>query len=86
MVFLFQVMPQSSPTMCVEGDEFGPLAVKPRIKKSEMVFLFQVMPHSSPTICAKSGEFALTQSLVNDGESTQSPTHPFAFVIAATFC
>jgi hypothetical protein len=25
MVFLFQVMPQSSLTLCVEGGEFGPL-------------------------------------------------------------
>ncbi len=25
MVFLFQVMPQSSPTLCVKGDEFSPL-------------------------------------------------------------
>jgi ligand-binding SRPBCC domain-containing protein len=25
MVFLFQVMPQSSPILCVEVDEFGPL-------------------------------------------------------------
>jgi len=31
------------------------------------------------------GEFALTQSAVDDGESTQIPTHPFASVIATTF-
>jgi hypothetical protein len=25
MVFMFQVMPQNSPTLCIEGAEFGPL-------------------------------------------------------------
>jgi len=44
MVFLFQVMPQSFPTLCVEGGEFGPM--------SEVVWL-----HIHPLI---DGEFALT--------------------------
>jgi hypothetical protein len=68
MVFLFWVMPQSSPTLCVEGGEFG--------RMLEVVWL-----HTHPLI---GGEFALTQSPVGDGESTRTLTHPFAFVIATT--
>jgi hypothetical protein len=70
MVFLFQVMPQSSFTLCAKGGEFGPLL--------EVVWL-----HIHPLI---DGEFALTQSLISDVESTRTSTHPFAFVIVATFC
>jgi hypothetical protein len=44
MVFLFQVMPQSSPTLCAKGNEFNPLL--------EVVWL-----HIHPLI---SGEFTLT--------------------------
>jgi hypothetical protein len=44
MVFMFQVMPQSFPTLCDEGGEFGPLL--------EMVWL-----HIHPLI---SDEFVLT--------------------------
>jgi len=61
MVFLFQVMPQNSPILCTEGGEFGPLL--------EVVWL-----HTHPLI---GGEFALTQSPVDDGESTQTLIHPF---------
>ncbi len=62
MVFLFQVMPQRSLILCVEGGEFDPLL--------EVVWL-----NTHPLI---SGEFVLTQSLVDDGESTWTLTHPFA--------
>jgi len=62
IVFLFQVMPQSSPTLCAEGGEFGP--------SLKMVWL-----HIHSLI---GGEFAFIQSLVGDGESTQTSTHPFA--------
>jgi len=62
MVFVFQMMSQNSPTLCVEGGEFGPLL--------EVVWL-----HTHPLL---SGEFALTQSPIDDGESTWTPTHPFA--------
>ncbi len=62
MVFLFQVMPQSSPTLCTKGGEFGLLL--------EVVCL-----HTHPLI---NGEFAFTQSPIGDGESTRTPTHPFA--------
>jgi hypothetical protein len=62
MVFLFQVMPQSFPTLCTEGGEFGPLL--------EVIWL-----HIHPLI---GGEFVLTKSPINDGESTRTPTHPFA--------
>jgi hypothetical protein len=57
MVFVFQVMSQNSPTLCAKGGEFGPLL--------EMVWL-----HTHPLI---SDEFALTQSPINDGESTFCP-------------
>jgi hypothetical protein len=62
MVFMFQVMPKSSPTLCTEGGEFDPLL--------EVVWL-----HTHPLI---DGEFVLTQSPISDGESTQTPIHPFA--------
>jgi hypothetical protein len=61
MVFLFQVMPQSFPTLYAKGGEFGPML--------EVVWL-----HIQPLI---GGEFALTQSPIDDGESTQTLTHPF---------
>ncbi len=48
---------------------FGPLL--------EVVWL-----HIHPFI---GGEFAPTQSLVDDGESTRTPTHPFVYVITTTF-
>jgi len=70
MVFLFQMMPHSFPTLCVEGGEFGPLL--------EVVWL-----HTHPLI---GGEFVLTQSPIDDGKSTRTPTHPFASMIVATFC
>ncbi len=70
MVLLFQVMPQSSPILCTKGGEFGP--------QLKVVWL-----HTHPLI---GGEFALTKSPIGDGESTRTPTHPFAFVIATTFC
>jgi hypothetical protein len=52
MVFLFQVMPQNSLTICAEGGEFDPLL--------EVVWL-----HTHPLI---SGEFALTQSPIKNND------------------
>jgi hypothetical protein len=57
-------------TLCVKGGEFSPLL--------EVVLL-----HNHPFI---GDEFVLTQSFVNDGESTRTLTHSFAFVIVTTFC
>jgi hypothetical protein len=59
-----------SPILCTKGGEFGP--------QLKVVWL-----HTHPLI---GGEFALTKSPIGDGESTRTPTHPFAFVIATTFC
>jgi hypothetical protein len=70
MVFLFQVMSQCSLTLCAKGGEFGPML--------EVVWL-----HAHPLIGC---EFALTQSFVNDGESTRTLTHPFDSMIVTTFC
>ncbi len=52
IVFLFQVMPQNSLTICAEGGEFDPLL--------EVVCL-----HTHPLI---GGEFVLTQSPINNSD------------------
>jgi len=62
-------MPQSFPSLCIEGGEFSPLL--------EVVWL-----HIHPFIV---GEFALTQSPIDDGESTWTPIHPFAFGLQPHF-
>jgi len=59
MVFLFQVMPQNFPTLCVEGGEFGPLL--------EVVWL-----HTHPLI---NGEFAFTKSPVENSDENLGTNH-----------
>jgi hypothetical protein len=59
MVFLFQMMLQSFPTLCVEGGEFGPLL--------EVVWL-----HTHPLI---SGEFAFTKSPVENSDENLGTNH-----------
>ncbi len=60
MMFLFQVMPQSFPTLCAESGEFDRLL--------EVVWL-----HTHPLT---DDEFVLTQSPVGDGGVHTNPDSP----------